>query len=92
MVAICDTYAPFLRRAKEAAPKAETYSDYRQVLAQKSVQAVIVATPSHQHKEVVLAALQAGKHVYCEAPLASNLEDARAIARYAPAIVAPHRG
>ncbi len=85
VVAICDTYAPFLHRAKESAPKAETYEDYRQLLAQKSVQAVIVATPTHQHKEIVLAALEAGKHVYCEAPLASSVEDARAIAQAAKA-------
>ena len=77
VAAICDTYGPFLRRAKESAPKAEAFEDYRQLLAQKSVQAVIVATPTHQHKEIVLAALQAGKHVYCEAPLAITVEDAR---------------
>lgn len=85
VVAICDTYAPSMRRAKESAPKAETYEDYRQVLALKNVQAVIVATPSHQHKEIVLAALQAGKHVYCEAPLASSMEDAKVIAQAAKA-------
>ena len=83
VVAICDTYEAFMRRAKESAPKAETYSDYRKVLEQKEVQAVFVATPSHQHREITLAALQAGKHVYCEAPLASTLEDARAIAQAA---------
>jgi predicted dehydrogenase len=53
------------------------------VLENKDVQAVLIATPSHQHKEIVLAALQAGKHVYCEAPLAHTVEDARAIARAA---------
>ncbi len=45
---------------------------------------MIVATPSHQHREIVLA-LQAGKHVYCEAPLAASIEDARAIAKAAKA-------
>ncbi len=87
VVAICDTYPAFLRRAKEAAPNAQTYTDYKEVLAQKSVQAVIVATPSYQHREIVLAALKAGKHVYCEAPLASSMEDARAIAEAAKAAV-----
>lgn len=81
--AICDTYEPFLRRAKEAAPKAEAVQDYRQVLERKDVQAVIVATPTHQHREIVLAALQAGKHVYCEAPIAATVDDARAIAQAA---------
>jgi predicted dehydrogenase len=87
VAAICETYQPFLNRAKESAPKAATYQDYRKVLDDKSVEAVIVATPSHQHKEIVLAALQAGKHVYCEAPLASSVEDARAIAQAAKAAV-----
>ena len=83
VIAICDSYGAVLRRAKEAAPKAETYSDYKKVLENKDVQAVLVATPTHEHKEIVLAALQAGKHVYCEAPLAHTVEDARAIARAA---------
>jgi predicted dehydrogenase len=40
----------------------------------------VVATPTHLHRELVLAALQAGRHVYCEAPLPASIEDARAIA------------
>lgn len=83
VVALCDPYAPFLRRAGNLAPKAEKYAQYQELLANKEVQAVIVATPSYQHKEIVLAALQAGKHVYCEAPLATTVEDARAIAQAA---------
>src|SRR5882724_10414643 len=46
--AICDTYQPFLNRAKESAPKAQTYLDYHKLLEDKSVEAVIVATPSHR--------------------------------------------
>jgi predicted dehydrogenase len=79
-VAICDIYEPFLKRTQEAAPKAAAYSDYRQLLEDKNVQAVVVATPTHQHKQIVLDALQAGKHVYCEAPIANTLDDAKAIA------------
>jgi predicted dehydrogenase len=87
VVAICDTYATpgFIKRAKEFAPKAEPFEDYTKVLANKDVQAVFVATPSHQHREMVVAALKAGKHVYCEAPLANTIEDARAIAQAAKA-------
>src|SRR6267154_638041 len=87
VAAICDTYQPFLNRAKESAPKAQTYLDYHKLLEDKSVEAVIVATPSHRHKEIVLAALEAGKHVYCEAPLASSIEDAQAIAKAAKAAI-----
>lgn len=83
VIAVCDHYEPFLRRAKEAAPKAEGFTDYKKVLENKDVQAVLIATPTHQHKEIVLAALKAGKHVYCEAPLAHTVEDAREIARAA---------
>jgi len=83
VVAVCDHYESALRRAKEAAPKAEGFTDYTKILENKEVQGIIVATPTHQHKEIVLAALKAGKHVYCEAPLANTIEDARIIARAA---------
>lgn len=83
VVAICDIYPPALKRAATLAPEAKQYDDYRQLLADPKVEAVIVATPSHMHREVVLDALAAGKHVYCEAPLASTIEDARIIAKAA---------
>ncbi|MBI4323646.1 MAG: Gfo/Idh/MocA family oxidoreductase [Chloroflexi bacterium] len=85
VLAVCDTYAVSLKRAKQAAPNAEPIQDYRKVLDNKEVQAVFVVTPSHLHREIVLAALQAGKHVYCEAPIASTIEDARVIAQAAKA-------
>lgn len=79
-VAVCDSYAPFLKRAQDAAPGARALADYRAVLALPDVEAVVIATPTHTHRELAVAALQAGKHVYCEAPLASTLDDTRAIA------------
>jgi predicted dehydrogenase len=83
VLGICDTYPAFVKRSAERAPKAEKYEDYRKVLENKEVQAVIVATPTHQHREIAIAALQAGKHVYCEAPLAHTTDDAKAIAKAA---------
>lgn len=83
VVALCDTYEPFLKRSKSLAPKAVAVSDYRAVLANKDVEGVIIATPSHKHCEIAIAALQAGKHVYCEMPLANKVEDVRAIAQAA---------
>ncbi len=80
IAAICDTYPAFLNRCATAAPGASQTTDYREVLRDPKIPAVVVATPTHQHKEIVLAALSAGKHVYCEAPLAHSVEDARAIA------------
>ena len=82
---ICDNYEPTLKRAAKAAPGATAVKDYRKLLDNKEVQAVLIATPSHQHREIALAALQAGKQVYCEAPLATTIEDARAIAKAAKA-------
>ena len=80
---LCDTYTPYLNRAARATPKAAKVGDYRKVLDDKEINAVIVATPTHLHKDIVLAAIEAGKHVYCEAPLAHTIEDARAIAKAA---------
>jgi predicted dehydrogenase len=81
VAAICDNYPPSLNRAgKNDAPKAERFDDYQKLLASKEVQAVVIATPTPDHREMALAALQAGKHVYCEAPLANSIEDAKAIA------------
>ena len=57
------------------------FTDYKQLLDNKDVQAVFIATPSHQHKQIVLDAIAAGKHVYCEAPLAVTVDEARDIAK-----------
>jgi predicted dehydrogenase len=80
IAAVCDTYGASMRRAARSAPGAEQVEDYRKILEDETVPAVIVATPTHRHREIVLNALEAGKHVYCEAPLAHTIEDARAIA------------
>ena len=80
VVALCDHYGAFLRRTGRSAPDAKQYANYKDLLADENVEAVVIATPSHQHKEIVQDALKAGKHVYCEAPLASTIEDAKAIA------------
>jgi predicted dehydrogenase len=80
VAAICDTYPASLRRAATAAPGAIQSADYRTILANKDIKSVIVATPTHLHKDIVLDSLKAGKHTYCEAPLANTIEDARAIA------------
>ena len=80
LVAVCDTYPVSLKRAASSAPNAQGVEDYRKILDDKEVRAVIVGTPTHKHRDIVIPALQAGKHVYCEAPLAHTIEDARAIA------------
>ncbi len=85
VAAICDTYPAFLRRSASVAPGAVQTPDYKTILENKDIPCVIVATPTHQHKDLVLAALQAGKHVYCEAPLANTIDDAKTIALAAKA-------
>ncbi len=86
VVAVCDVNAARLAAAKERAPAAETFTDHRALLAKRrDLDAVVVATPTHRHREVVTDALDAGKHVFCEAPLAHTVDDARAIAAAAAA-------
>jgi predicted dehydrogenase len=87
VAAICDSYTSeaYVKRAQTIAPAAAFKPDYREVLAMPGVQAVFVDTPSHLHKQIALDALQAGKHVYCEAPLATEIADAKAIAQAAAA-------
>lgn len=83
VVALCETYGAYLRRAGRSAPEAVKYEDYKDLLADENVQAVVVATPTHLHKDIVLDALAAGKHIYCEAPIAHTIEDARIICQAA---------
>lgn len=85
IMAVCDTYDIMLRRAQRQTPDASTHTDYREVLDNADVQAVLIATPTHLHREIAIAALDAGKHVFCEAPMASTIEDARAMAQAARA-------
>ena len=88
LVGICDHYKSSIKRAAEAAPAAKTHDDYKALLDDKSVQAVIIATPTHLHKEIALAALAAGKHVFLEAPMAGSIDDARTLAKAAAALPA----
>jgi predicted dehydrogenase len=84
VVAICDTDPRRLASAGRRAPGAAPFEDHRALLDKsRDVQAVIVATPTDRHRAVAVDALAAGHHVYCEAPLASTIDDGRAIARAA---------
>lgn len=80
IAAICDNYPAMVRRSGSKAPNATQTDDYKTILENKDIKAVFIATPTHLHKGIAIAALQAGKHVYCEAPLANTVEDAKAIA------------
>ncbi len=87
VVALCDSYPAMLRRSLNNAPGVTGTADFQEILSNKDIKAVVIATPSHQHKDLAVAALQAGKHVYCEAPLATTVDDARTISQAARAAI-----
>lgn len=60
-----------------------SYVDYRELLETEDIDAVMVATPDHSHAVVTMAALQRGKHVYCEKPLAYSVQEVREIVQAA---------
>jgi predicted dehydrogenase len=77
--AICDVYEPNLEQALSTASKVpgnapRAYRDYRKLLEDKSIDAVLIATPEHWHHRMVLDALAAGKDVYVEKPLCQTPE------------------
>lgn len=76
IVAVCDVYAP--RRAEAlriAGGNAQAHADFREVLDRKDVDAVIVGSPDHWHKQMLVDALRAGKDVYCEKPIMHSIEE-----------------
>jgi len=66
-------------------PTARVFKDYRVMLDKvgKSIDAVVIATPDHMHAPISMAAMRAGKHVYCEKPMAHSIEEARVMTRFA---------
>lgn len=81
MVAVCDAYTGRLDRARaRTAGRATAHDDYRQILDNKEIDAVIVATPDHWHLRMVVDALNAGKDVYVEKPLTFAVDEGRKIA------------
>ncbi|MGA2326901.1 MAG: Gfo/Idh/MocA family oxidoreductase [Bryobacteraceae bacterium] len=75
--AFADVYTGRLEEAGKLAPNAKTYLDYRYLLEDNSIDAVLIATPQHLHCEQFCAALGAGKHVYQEKTMAFTVEHAK---------------
>lgn len=74
---VCDIYAPNLKHGLDIAKGATGCSDWKQVIEDKSIQAVIIATPITLHAPMAIAALKAGKHVFCEKMMAYSIADAK---------------
>ena len=83
LVAICDVDDHFLDKAAQDYPDAKKYNDWRKLLEQKDLDAVIVATPDHMHALATIRALRLGKHVYSEKPLTHTVAEARLVAQEA---------
>src|SRR5438128_36204 len=76
IVALCDVYEPYLEAAQtKVGGKARLYHDYRQLLDQKDINAVVIATPDHWHALQFVAACRAGKDVYVEKPLSLTISE-----------------
>ena len=73
IAALCDVYKPNLQEGVKRAPEAKTYDDYRRMLDDKSLDAIIIATPDHWHCPMAIDAVAAGKDVYLEKPMAHNI-------------------
>src|SRR5215467_9729370 len=76
-VAVADIYTRRLEQAKQLAPAMRTLTDFRRLLDDKSIDAVLIATPQHQHALNFVPAIQAGKDVYQEKTMAFNPDHAR---------------
>ncbi len=88
ITAVCDIFSVYAKKAQETGANLERkgkeikygdmpviYKDYRDLIADKNVDALIIATPDHWHAPMAIEAARAGKHVYCEKPMSWSVEE-----------------
>lgn len=93
MVAVCDVDRPnaefardIVRNARQGGSRdCRVYTDFRELLQNRDIDAVTIGTPDHWHALVAIAAMRAGKDVYCEKPLTLTLSEGQAMVRTARA-------
>ncbi len=86
IVALCDVDLNYAAGTIAKYPQAKVWTDYREMLEkQKDIDAVLIATPDHTHAVIAMAAIKAGKHVYCQKPLCHDIYEARMLAQAAAA-------
>ncbi len=84
IVALCDVDHAYAAKTFKAFPKAVRYKDYRVMLEKrKDIDAVVIATPDHTHAVISMAAMQAGRHVFCQKPLTHDIHESRMLAKAA---------
>lgn len=79
IVALCDIDTTYLGKASEQFPQAKIYRDWRELLDQNDIDAVMINTADQVHAHASVKAMRLGKHVYCEKPLAHSVHEARVV-------------
>jgi predicted dehydrogenase len=83
VVAVCDCYEPRIDRIRKLDPTADfaAYADYRQMIGEAKVDAVIITTPDHHHVQAAILACRAGLDVYCEKPLSLTIGEGQKLVK-----------
>lgn len=79
VAAVCDIYQPRVEKASQLTG-GKVIADYRRLLDSKDIDYVLIATPEHWHGKMIIDAIDAGKHIYCEKPMTRTIEESKRVA------------